>query len=130
MKLTVVPNRNMLLLSIATAWAISEKADAIYYAAHLGDHAIYPDCRKVFVDKMREAIALADWHSVELFAPFEEQTKADIVRHGVNVSAPMELSWSCYKGGAKHCGKCGTCVERREAFQLAEVQDPTEYEGE
>lgn len=129
MKLTVVPNRNMLLLSVATAWAISAKADTISYAAHNGDHAIYPDCRKEFIDKLAEAIAIADWHSVKLFAPFAEISKADIAKLGQEIKAPMELSWSCYKGQEFHCGTCGTCVERKEAFVLAEVQDPTDYEG-
>jgi 7-cyano-7-deazaguanine synthase len=128
MKLTVVSNRNMLLLSVATAWAVSSKADVIAYAAHNGDHAIYPDCRKEFIDKLAEAIAIADWHQVKLFAPFAEMSKADIARRGHEIGAPIELTWSCYKGGLTHCGKCGTCVERREAFELAGVPDLTVYE--
>lgn len=127
MKQTVVPNRNMLLLSLATAWAVSTKSDAVAYAAHAGDHAIYPDCRKEFADKMEEAIALCDWHSVRLLRPFLLKTKADICKLGSELGVPFHLTWSCYKGGEKHCGKCGTCYERREAFQLSRVQDPTEY---
>lgn len=127
MKNTVVPNRNMILLSLAAAWAISLKYDAIAYAAHGGDHAIYPDCRDVFTVAMAEAIRLADWHQVELIRPFVKMTKADIVRRGVEVGAPLERTWSCYKGGALHCGRCGTCIERREAFYLAGVDDPTAY---
>lgn len=127
MKLTVVPNRNMLLLSITTAWAVSVKADLIAYAAHAGDHTIYPDCRKEFIDKLAEAIAIADWHSVKLFAPFAEISKADIAKLGQEIKAPMELSWSCYKGQEFHCGTCGTCVERKEAFELANIVDPTIY---
>lgn len=130
MKSTVVPNRNMILLSLASAWAISEKADFVAYAAHAGDHAIYPDCRLEFVSAMQTALFLADWHQVEIQRPFIRMSKSEIVRLGWTLRVPFELTWSCYKGGEKHCGKCGTCVERREAFSLAGVQDPTNYEGD
>ncbi len=129
MKATVVPNRNMILLALAAGWAISQKADAIAYAAHGGDHAIYPDCRPEFAEAMRHAIGLADWHRVELLRPFVTLTKADIVRRGAELGAPLGSTWSCYRGGARHCGRCGTCVERREAFALAGVPDPTDYEA-
>ncbi len=129
MKATVVPNRNMILLALAAGWAISQKADAIAYAAHGGDHAIYPDCRPEFAEAMRHAIGLADWHRVELLRPFVTLTKADIVRRGAELGAPLGATWSCYRGGARHCGRCGTCVERREAFELAGVPDPTDYEA-
>ena len=125
MKTTVVPNRNMILLSVAAARAIALKAETLAYAAHGGDHAIYPDCRPEFADAMDAAIRLADWHSVRLERPMVTWTKADIVRRGAALDAPFALTWSCYKGGAVHCGKCGTCVERREAFTLAGVPDPT-----
>lgn len=127
MKATVVPNRNMILLSVAAGWAISQKADAVAYAAHSGDHAIYPDCRTEFADAMREAIGLADWHKVELVRPFVDITKADVVKRGAELNVPFERTWSCYKGLDLHCGRCGTCVERREAFYLAGVEDPTPY---
>lgn len=127
MKATVVPNRNMLLLSLAAAWAISRKADHIAYAAHSGDHAIYPDCRSEFADAMRGAILLADWHKVDLLRPFVHFSKADIVTRGAELRVPFERTWSCYKGGDLHCGRCGTCIERREAFHLAGIQDPTRY---
>ncbi|CAB4130592.1 queuosine biosynthesis protein QueC [uncultured Caudovirales phage] len=128
MKATVVPNRNMLMLSVAGAWAISKKADHIAYGAHSGDHAIYPDCRSEFAQAMDHAFKLADWHSVELIRPFVDWTKADIVTRGAELGVPFAETWSCYEGdGHHHCGKCGTCVERREAFQLAGVQDPTAY---
>ena len=127
MKVTVVPNRNMLMLSIATAWAISLKFDAIAYGAHAGDHAIYPDCRLQFVDAMRAALKLADWSPIELHAPFLSFTKANIVSIGHKLRVPFELTYSCYTGAPVHCGECGTCVERREAFQLAQVLDPTTY---
>lgn len=128
MKLTVVPNRNMVMLSLATAWAISEKADDVAYAAHAGDHAIYPDCRPAFRDAMNSAMHKADWHLVNLNTPYIGMTKADIVRHGAKLGVPFKITYSCYEGEAfKHCGKCGTCTERIEAFALAGVIDPTEY---
>lgn len=129
MKQTVVPNRNMVLLSLATAWAISTKSDAVVYAAHKGDHAIYPDCRVEFINAMKSAVGLCDWNPPMLLAPFASLTKAQIVNEGQRLGVPFVLTWSCYKGGEVHCGKCGTCVERREAFQLAGVPDPTKYEG-
>ena len=127
MKQTVVPNRNMILLAVAGAWAISTKSDHVAYAAHAGDHAIYPDCRTEFAEAMRKALELADWHKCSLVMPFIDKTKADIVGIGTRLGVPFEQTWSCYKGGKVHCGKCGTCVERRESFQLAEVNDPTTY---
>ena len=127
MKSTVVPNRNMIFLSVATGHALSINADQIAYAAHSGDHAIYPDCRNDFADAMAAAIRLADWESVELVRPFIDWTKADIVRRAAELNVPFDQTWSCYNGGVEHCGRCGTCVERREAFDLASVDDPTVY---
>lgn len=127
MKATVVPNRNMILLSIAAGWAIAVKADGVAYAAHSGDHAIYPDCRPEFADAVASAIRLADWHKVELMRPFVTFSKADIVRRGAELGVPLARTWSCYKGGVHHCGRCGTCIERREAFYLAGIEDPTSY---
>lgn len=127
MKATVVPNRNMILLSVALGHAIAHKFEAVSYAAHAGDHAIYPDCRPEFVDALNEAAKLCDWHPVEILRPFIKQTKAEIVRHGANLGVNFSYTYSCYKGKEKHCGKCGTCVERKEAFALAKVFDPTEY---
>ena len=127
MKATVVPNRNMILLSVATGWAVSKKFDRVAYAAHSGDHAIYPDCRTEFADVLGQAIEMADWQKVSLYRPFVDITKADIAKLGNDIAVPFELTWSCYKGQDLHCGKCGTCVERREAFHLAGVEDPTEY---
>ncbi|WPJ94069.1 7-cyano-7-deazaguanine synthase QueC [Coraliomargarita algicola] len=127
MKSTVVPNRNMIFLAIATGHALSIKAGQIAYAAHSGDHAIYPDCRNEFADAMATAIELADWEQVKLSRPFVDWTKADIVRRGAELGVPFEKTWSCYKGGEVHCGRCGTCIERREAFDLAKVEDPTLY---
>jgi 7-cyano-7-deazaguanine synthase len=127
MKATVVPNRNMLLLGAAGAWAISLKADAVAYGAHAGDHAIYPDCRPAFVNALESALLLADWHQVRILRPFIGLTKADIARLGKDLGVPIAKTWSCYEGGDIHCGACGTCWERRESFLLAGVDDPTEY---
>lgn len=127
MKSTVVPNRNMILLAVATSWAISLGAEAVAYAAHGGDHAIYPDCREEFAGALDKAIRLCDWSEVSLYRPFVTSSKADIAAMGTRLGAGLERTWSCYKGGAQHCGRCGTCVERREAFHLAGVADLTVY---
>lgn len=129
MKATVVPNRNMVMIALAAAAAISGGYHAIAYGAHAGDHAIYPDCRPDFVDAMRKALLLADWRHVQLLTPFLHYTKAQIVQEGDRLGVPLSLTWSCYKGGKQHCGKCGTCVERREAFKLSGVRDYTRYQG-
>jgi len=129
MKATVVPNRNMILLSIATGWAISTGASSVSYAAHSGDRAIYPDCREEFASAMNNVMEIAGWDKVSLNRPFSSFTKADIVKLGDELGVPFEKTWSCYKGGQIHCGVCGTCVERREAFELAGVTDPTIYDN-
>lgn len=128
MKATVVPNRNMLMLSAAICWAVSLKARFVAYGAHGGDHAIYPDCRPEFAEAMDRAARLADWNTVGVISPFIRMTKADIARRGAELVVPFELTWSCYKGGERHCGRCGTCVERAEAFAEAGVADPTFYD--
>ncbi len=127
MRATVVPNRNMVLLALAGAWAITLQAESITYAAHAGDHAIYPDCRPAFAEAMQAALALSDWHPLRLDRPFIDLDKAAIVRHGATLGVPFEHTWSCYRGGTLHCGRCATCVERREAFHLAGLTDPTPY---
>jgi 7-cyano-7-deazaguanine synthase len=131
MKLTVVPNRNMIMLSIAAGLAVSRGLGLIGCAVHAGDHAVYPDCRPEFIAQLNEAIRIGNegFGEPELVAPFVYQTKADIARRGAELGVPWGDTWSCYKGSLIHCGKCGTCVERREAFQLAGITDPTEYEG-
>lgn len=130
MRTTVVPNRNMLLLSVGIAQAISVGADTVAYAAHSGDHAVYPDCREEFADAMAYVARVCHYSAINLQRPFIGITKADIVRRGHDVGAPMARTWSCYEGGERHCGKCGTCVERREAFNLANVDDLTDYQTE
>lgn len=128
MKRTVVPFRNGIMLSIAAGYAESIGAEAIVLGNHFGDHAIYPDCRKDFIVPMRAAIKKGTYANIELYSPFLKLDKADIAKIGNDLNVPFCLTWTCYKGGEKHCGKCGSCVERREAFQLSGVQDPTEYE--
>ena len=129
MKQTIVPNRNMIMLAIAAGWAISHQFDTVSYAAHSGDHAIYPDCREEFAQALDKSIQLADWHQVSLHRPFVGMTKADIITLGTKLKVPYEKTWSCYKGGKLHCGRCGTCIERREAFYLSNINDPTLYES-
>ena len=129
MKATVVPNRNMILLALAGGYALSSGFDTIAYAAHAGDHFIYPDCRPEFAEAMEKALGLADWNDLSLYRPFVDMTKADLVRLGTELGTPLEMTWSCYAGMDVHCGKCGTCVERKEAFELAKVPDPTKYKG-
>lgn len=129
MKQTVVPNRNMILLAIAGAWAVSTKSNNLAYAAHAGDHAIYPDCRPLFADVMAQALTLCDWHPVIMMRPFINKTKADIVKLGAELRVPFARTYSCYKGKELHCGKCGTCTERREAHKLSGVADPLFYEN-
>ena len=128
MKSTVVPNRNMILLALAGGHALSIGFDTIAYAAHAGDHTIYPDCRPEFADAMNKALGLADWNDLNLHRPYVEMTKSDLVSLGAELDAPLHLTWSCYAGNEIHCGKCGTCVERKEAFALAKIPDPTKYE--
>jgi len=129
MRATVTPNRNMILLSTAAAYAISEGAGFVAYAAHAGDHPIYPDCRPEFIAAMTKTLQLCHYSPIHLVAPFGDKSKADLVRIGTALGVPYHLTWSCYDDGKLHCGLCGTCVERREAFVLAGVPDPTIYQG-
>lgn len=128
MRSTVVPFRNGILLSIAAGYAESVGAKTVLYAAHAGDHAVYPDCRPAFLKAMSDAARAGTYINVEIKDPFIGLHKNDIVRLGSGLGVPFGVTYSCYKGGHLHCGRCGTCVERREAFQLAGIQDPTKYE--
>jgi len=128
MKQTVVPNRNMILLSLAAAYAMALKADKLIYGAHAGDHDIYPDCREEFVLSMAGSIKKADWHYVQLDAPFLNVDKGDIAILGKYLDVDYSLTWTCYKGKELACGKCGSCVERLEAFEKAGIEDPIKYE--
>jgi 7-cyano-7-deazaguanine synthase len=128
MKVTIVPNRNAIMLAIGYAAAGAEAAQIVATAVHAGDHFIYPDCRPEFVRAFEHMEQLAmDRPDLRIEAPFLNSTKADIVRIGAGVGVPFAETWSCYNGEEVHCGACGTCVERREAFQLAGVVDPTNY---
>ena len=127
MHATVVPFRNGIMLAIAAGMAESEGLQYVMMANHSGDHSLYPDCRPEFVDSMAAAIAAGTWKGVRLLAPYTHLSKADIVRRGASLGVDYGHTWSCYKGGDTHCGTCGTCVERREAFAQAQVVDPTRY---
>ncbi len=119
MKLTVVPNRNMVLLALAISEAVSRQASVVFYGAHAGDHAIYPDCRPPFVEAMAAAALVANWQPVRLEAPFLRMSKGDIAFEGLKLGVPYESTWTCYEGGEAPCGACGACVERAEAFEDA-----------
>lgn len=127
MKRTVVPFRNGIMLSIAAGFAESRGSSGLVIAAHSGDHAIYPDCREPFMQAMSDAIRLGTYAELSVLRPFIALTKADIAARGAALGIDFTETWSCYKGGDLHCGTCGTCVERREAFLLAGLTDPTVY---
>lgn len=129
MQQTVVPFRNGIMLSIAAGYAESVGASALVIAAHSGDHAIYPDCRESFMSSMAEAVRQGTYANISLLRPFIEFTKSQIAARGIELGVDFSRTWSCYKGDSIHCGKCGTCVERREAFILAGITDPTPYEA-
>lgn len=129
MKSTVVPFRNGIMLSIAAGIAESRSLTKVLMANHGGDHAIYPDCRPEFVEAMSEATKAGTYVDVEVVAPYTSITKSEIAMRGKSLGIDYTETWSCYKGGEKHCGKCGTCVERMEALRDADIEDNTEYEG-
>jgi 7-cyano-7-deazaguanine synthase len=130
MRITVVPNRNAIMLAIAFGIAVTKGAVAVAAAVHGGDHFIYPDCRPAFIEAFAamQRRALDGVAQIALATPFLHWSKADIVREAARLDVPLSETWSCYKGGVRHCGRCGTCVERREAFHLAAVDDPTDYD--
>lgn len=129
MKSTVVPFRNGIMLSVAAGIAESNGLKKILIANHGGDHTIYPDCRPVFIGAMDRAIANGTYEDVRIDAPYTNITKADIAKIGKRLGIDYSETWSCYKGGERHCGKCGTCIERKEAMALAGIDDRTEYES-
>lgn len=130
MKVTVVPNRNAIMLTMACGVACAQGLDGVATAVHGGDHYIYPDCRPGFIKAFAEmqSHALEGMADIKLYTPFLEKDKADIVREGARLGTDFTATWSCYKGAEHHCGRCGTCVERQEAFAIAGVEDPTVYE--
>lgn len=129
MKSTVVPFRNGIMLSVAIGLAESRGLKYVMMANHGGDHTIYPDCRPEFVNAMSEAARNGTFQGITLICPFTNLTKAQIATRGRDLGIDYTETWSCYKGGDRHCGRCGTCVERREAFAEAGITDPTEYES-
>jgi len=128
MKSTVVPFRNGIMLSVACGLAESRGLTRVLIANHGGDHAIYPDCRDAFVKAMDAAMQAGTYNGVRLDAPYTDITKADIVRRGTAQGVDYSATYSCYRGGERHCGRCGTCRERHEAFLSTGIKDPTIYE--
>ena len=129
-KQTVVPNRNMVFLSIAIAWAEDIKAEKVFYGAHLNDYTIYPDCRKEFVEKLNETSQIGTYNKIKVEAPFINLKKWQIVSLGKKLGVDYNKTWSCYKGEERPCLKCGTCIERTEAFLKANLKDPLLTEEE
>ena len=128
MKSTVVPFRNGIMLSIAIDIAESNNLDQVFIANHGGDHTIYPDCRPEFINAIDAAATAGTYNNVKVVAPYTKITKSDIARIGKKLGIDYTETWSCYKGGEVHCGKCGTCVERKEALAEAGIEDKTIYE--
>lgn len=128
MKLTVVPFRNGIMLAIAIGIAESNNLDQVFIANHGGDHTIYPDCRPEFINAIDAAATAGTYNNVKVIAPYTKITKSDIARIGKRLGIDYAETWSCYKGGEVHCGKCGTCVERKEALAEAGIEDKTIYE--
>ena len=130
MKSTVVPFRNGIMLSIACGIAESNGLSRVFIANHGGDHAIYPDCRSEFIKAMDAAMSAGTYAHINIEAPYTEITKTYIALIGKAIGLDYTETWSCYKGGNVHCGKCGTCVERQEALRNAGIEDKTEYSNE
>lgn len=128
MKSTVVPNRNMILLSLAIGYACSIGAKKVYYGAHSGDHAIYPDCRPEFVNRMNDVSLIANYDPIEICTPYLHNSKIEILKAGIEMGLDYSKTWTCYNGREKACGKCGACQERLEAFALNQLTDPLPYE--
>lgn len=128
MKATVVPNRNMIMISMAVAYAVSIEAQHVYIGAHAGDHAIYPDCRAEFITEINNVTAIANYFPVSVQAPYIAMSKGEIAEIGGLLSLDYSQAWTCYNGREKACGKCGACQERIEAMEFAGIVDPMEYE--
>ncbi|MGH9266591.1 MAG: 7-cyano-7-deazaguanine synthase, partial [Acidimicrobiales bacterium] len=133
MRATVVANRNAIFVSVMVGVAVARGAEAVAIGVHAGDHPVYPDCRPAFVEAAERLAVTANEGFISpgfrLLAPFLHRSKADIVTLGAGLGVPFAATWSCYRGAAAHCGRCGTCVERQEAFVMAGVADPTRYEA-
>lgn len=128
MKSTVVPNRNMILISLAVGQAASIGAGEVWYGAHGGDHAIYPDCRPEFVERMDQVCQIANYEPVHVVAPFLHSDKSEILAKGLALGLDYSQTWTCYNGRERACGRCGSCVERLEAFAAHDKKDPIPYE--
>ncbi|MHA2502232.1 MAG: 7-cyano-7-deazaguanine synthase QueC [Candidatus Kariarchaeaceae archaeon] len=130
-RVTIVPNRNMIFISIAAGRAVTVGASHVAYAAHASDHEVYPDCRPEFIEALDKALYQGNlWDPVYLYAPFQQMTKGDVVRRGIEIGVPFELSWSCYEGRERPCLECGTCLERTESFMQNDTRDPALTEDE
>tara|TARA_Y100001970_G_scaffold199256_1_gene242381 strand:+ start:859 stop:1515 length:657 start_codon:yes stop_codon:yes gene_type:complete len=129
MKTTVVPNRNMILISLATAYAVTINADEVWYGAHGGDHAIYPDCRPEFVNKINETTLVANYSPISVKAPFINLSKDQILSLGIRLNLDYSKTWTCYEGKELACGECGSCMERLEAFTNNQLEDPLTYQS-
>jgi 7-cyano-7-deazaguanine synthase len=128
-RLTVVPNRNAIFIMLAAGWAMANGDDAVAYGAHADDRHTYWDCRPVFDDRIGDVLSLAEPKSMKVLTPLLNDTKTDIVRRAMNLMVPISKTYTCYSGRQRHCGQCGSCRSRKEAFVAAGVPDPTEYEG-
>ena len=127
MKSTVVPNRNMILISLALGYAVTKKAEEVWFGAHAGDHAIYPDCRPEFVEKMDAVARIANYSPIAVKAPYIAMSKTEILAIGLNMQLDYGLTWTCYEGKELACGSCGACHERLESFAANNVIDPIKY---
>jgi len=127
MKSTVVPNRNMILISMALGYAVTKEAEEVWFGAHAGDHAIYPDCRPEFVEKMDAVARIANYSPIAVKAPYIAMSKTEILAIGLNMQLDYGLTWTCYEGKELPCGSCGACHERLESFAANNVIDPIKY---
>ena len=127
MKSTVVPNRNMILISLALGYAVTKEAEEVWFGSHAGDHAIYPDCRPEFVEKMDAVARIANYSPIAVKAPYIAMSKTEILAIGLNMQLDYGLTWTCYEGKELACGSCGACHERLESFAANNVIDPIKY---
>ena len=124
MKQTIVPNRNMIMISVAASLVIKNDIEYLWYAAHSGDHEIYPDCRPEFIDKMAAVLEICDYHKIKFEAPFQNLSKNEIVATGLSMGLDYSKTWTCYEGKEKPCGKCSACLERALSFEANNTEDP------
>jgi len=127
MQSTVVPNRNMIMISLALGYAVTKKAKEVWFGAHSGDHAIYPDCRPEFVEKMDAVARIANYSPIEVKAPYISKSKSEILEIGLSLHLDYGLTWTCYEGKELACGSCGACYERLESFSNNQAIDPIQY---